>query len=235
VWALDTNVRGMVAYRPIGQMQHPQDCRKRLVQAALRLFVSRGYHNTSIAAILRESDCKRGTLYYYFSSKEELGYAVIDEWIRLLVEQGAHSHIRSKEHPIDRLLKVFADLPSTLKLESGHSVQTGIAAGMAAVHEGFRQRLATRVVPLFQEFEPMIAKGVADGQIADSVDPRQLPHFVMVVGYGLHMARQLGQEQLIPEDAKTWLRDYLNSLRSRQKEEARRPAAPKEQEEGGQV
>jgi len=213
VLALDTDVRDMITYRPIGQMSRQQDSRKHLVETALRLFAGRGYHNTSIADILRESGCKRGTLYHYFSSKEELGYAVIDEWVRLLVEQGAHSHIRSKEHPIDRLLKVFDDLPSTLKLESGHSVQTGIAAGMAAVHEGFRQRLATRVVPLFEEFEPMIAKGIADGQIADSVDPRQFPYFVMVLGYGLHMARQLGQEQLMPEDAKGWLRDYLNSLR----------------------
>jgi TetR/AcrR family transcriptional repressor of nem operon len=211
--ALDTNVRGMVVYRPIGQMSDQQDSRQRLVQAALRLFAKHGYYHTSIADILKESECKRGTLYHYFSSKEDLGYAVIDEWVRLLVEQGAHSHIRSKEHPIDRLLKVFDDLPSTLELESGHSVQTGIAAGMAAVHEGFRQRLATRVIPLFKEFEPMIAKGIADGQIAESVDPHQFPHFVMIIGYGLHLTRQLGQDQLMPEDAKSWLRDYLNSLR----------------------
>jgi TetR/AcrR family transcriptional repressor of nem operon len=213
VLSVDANVRGMIGYRPTGQMELCPDPRKTLVQTALRLFASRGYHGVSIADILRESGCTRGALYYHFSSKEELGYAVIDEWVRLLVEQGAHSHIRSKEHPIDRLLKVFDDLPSTLKLESGHSLQTGIAAGMAAVHEGFRKRLATRVVPLFEEFEPMIAKGIADGQIADSVDPHQFPHFVMIIGYGLHMARQLGQDQLMPEDAKGWLRDYLNSLR----------------------
>ena len=211
--AVDTNVRGMVIYRPIGSMPRQQDRRKRLVQTALKLFASRGYHNTSIVDILRESGCKRGALYHYFSSKEELGYAVIDESIRLLVEQGAHSHLRSKNHPIDRLLAVLDDLPSTLKLESGHTVKTGIAAGMACVHEGFRQRLATRAAPLFEEFEPMIAKGVADGQIADSVDPRQLTHFVMVVGYGLQMVRQLGQEQILPADAKNWIRDYLNSLR----------------------
>ena len=191
----------------------PSDAKKRLVQTALKLFASRGYYHTSIADILRESGCKRGSLYHYFSSKEELGYAAIDESIRLLVEQGAHSHIRSKEHPIDRLLAVLDDLPSTLKLESGHSIKTGIAAGMACVHEGFRQRLATRAVPLFKEFEPMIAKGIADGQIANSVDPRQLTHFVMVVGYGLQITRQLGQEQLLPADAKGWLKEYLNSLR----------------------
>jgi len=194
-------------------MPPKQDCRKHIVHTALRLFASRGYHSTSIADILRESDCKRGSLYHYFSSKEELGYAVIDESIRLLIEQGAHSRIRTKEHPIDRLLAVLDDLPSSLRLESGHYVRTGIAAGMACVHEGFRQRLATRAIPLLEQFEPMIAKGIADGQIADSVDPRQLTHFVVVVGYGLQMARQLGQDQFLPADAKGWIRDYLNSLR----------------------
>ncbi len=189
------------------------DARIRILHAALRLFASRGYYHTSITDILEETGCTRGTLYYYFSSKEELGYAVIDESIRLLVEQGAHSHIRTKEHPIDRLLEVLDDLPSTLKLESGHYVRTGIAAGMACVHEGFRQRLATRAAPLLKEFEPMIAKGVADGQIADSVDPRQLAHFVLVVGYGLQIASELGQDQFLPADAKGWIRDYLNSLR----------------------
>ncbi len=61
--ALDTNVRGVVAYRPIGQMSHEQDCSKRLVQAALKLFAIQGYYHTSIADILRESGCTRGTLY----------------------------------------------------------------------------------------------------------------------------------------------------------------------------
>ena len=211
--ALDTNVRGVVAYRPIGQVQHSKDIRKRLVQTALELFASRGYYHTSIAEILRNSGCRRGTLYYYFSSKEELGHAVIDESFRLFSERGAASRLRTKEHPIDRMLKLLDDLPSAIRLETTGSLTAGIAARMASVHEGFRQRLVARVAPLYEEFERMIATGVADGQIADSVNPHQLTHFAMVVSHGLQMARQLGQEQLLPDGARGWLRDYLNSLR----------------------
>ena len=64
-----------------------QDLRQHLVEAALKLFASRGYYHTSIADILKESGCKRGTLYHYFSSKEELGYAAIDESFRLIIEK----------------------------------------------------------------------------------------------------------------------------------------------------
>jgi len=194
-------------------MQHSPDPKKTLVQAALKLFATRGYYHTSIADILEQSGCPRGTLYYHFSSKEELGYAVIDEEMRLLAEQGVAAHMGSDEHPIDRLIKMLEEVPSILQLKVGGLVEVGIAGRMATVHEGFRQRLATRAVPLIEQCERMVAKGIADGQIADSVDPVQLTHFALAVSYGLQMVRQLGQEQLMPDGSRGWIRDYLNSLR----------------------
>jgi AcrR family transcriptional regulator len=194
-------------------MPRRRNCRKRIVQVALRLFATRGYPATSIEDILRESGCGKGAMYYYFSSKEELGYAVIDEYVQLVAQRGVGRHLRGEEHLVDRLLKIFEDVPSTIELETGESFESGIGARMAAVHEGFRQRLATRLAPLVGGFERMVAKGIADGQIADSVNPRQLAHFATVVTYGLQMTRLLGQEQLMPDDARGWMKDYLNSLR----------------------
>jgi TetR/AcrR family transcriptional repressor of nem operon len=206
-------VRGVVAYRPIGQMTSEQDCRKRLVHTALQLFATRGYHSTSIADILRESGCTRGSLYYYFPSKEDLGYAAIDEMLRLLVEQGAASHLQGNAHPIDRLLRTLDDLPSGLRLEPSGSLVIGVTSRMATVHEGFRQRLVTGLAPLIEEIERMLRKGVADGQIVDSVDPRQLAHVAAIVGHGIQMAGLLGQREVISDDARQWMREYLNSLR----------------------
>jgi TetR/AcrR family transcriptional repressor of nem operon len=211
--AIDTNVRGVVAYRLIGSMPGPKDSRKRLVQVAIKLFATRGYYHTSIEDILRESGCTRGLLYYHFSSKEELGYAVIDEWIRLLAEQGAGSHLQTNEHPIDRLLKVADDLPAGLKLETTHPITIAVGARMAAVHEGFRQRLVARLAPMVDGAERMLRKGIADGQIADNVDPRQLAHIAMIMAHGIQMAGLLGQQEVISEEARRWIRDYFNSLR----------------------
>jgi TetR/AcrR family transcriptional repressor of nem operon len=211
--AVDTSMKGAVTYRPTGQMQHSPDPKRTLVQTALKLFASRGYHAVSIADIVRESGCTRGTLYYHFSSKEELGYAVIDEEMRLLAEQGVAAHMGSDKHPIDRLIKMLEEVPNTLQLKGVGLVEVGIAARMAAVHEGFRQRLTTRAVPLIEQCERMVAKGIADGQIADSVDPVQLTHFALAASYGLQMVKQLGQEQLLPDGSRGWIKKYLNSLR----------------------
>ena len=191
-----------------------QDPRKHLVEAALKLFASHGYYHTSIADIVRESGCTKGMLYYHFRSKEELGYAAVDEAVRLLVEQGAASHLQTNGHPIDRVLGVLHDLPCVLKLETTGSLAAGVGARMACVHDGFRQRLVTHLAALAEEAERMMVKGVADGQIADSVDPHQLAHAMVIMAHGLQMASLLGQREVILEDAQRWLKEYLNSLRT---------------------
>ena len=194
-------------------MEHSPDPKKTLVQTALKLFASRGYHAVSIADIVRESGCTRGALYYYFSSKEELGYAAIDESFRLFVEQGAASHMATGGHPIDRLLKFVDDLPSSVKLETTGDLAAGVGARMAAVHEGFRRRVEEHLNDLANDLVGILRKGVANGQIADSVDPRVLAHMCFIVSQGSQFADLLGQRKAIWEDAQHWLKDYLNSLR----------------------
>ena len=194
-------------------MPRRQDPRQRLVQTALKLFASQGYHNTSIADILRESGCKRGSLYYHFSSKEELGYATIDETLRLVAEQGAASHLQIDEHPIDRLLWVVDSLPNVTKSEGPALSGTDIAVRMASVHEGFRKHLSPKLDAMLKQGEENTRRGVADGQIADSVDPVQLVHLVATICAGIQISSLLWEREVVAEDAKRWLKEYLNSLR----------------------
>jgi AcrR family transcriptional regulator len=118
-----------------------------LVQAAIALFARR-------ATITRRWLISPGKRYtrnivrYYFSSKEELGYAAIDEWMRLFLEQAAGSRLKTEKHPIDRLIRMLDDFPTSLRLEAIGSTSAGLAHGMAAVHEGFRKRLR---IPAFVE------------------------------------------------------------------------------------
>jgi AcrR family transcriptional regulator len=188
--------------------------RKRLVQAALKLFASQGYHNTSIDDILEESGCTRGVLYYHFRSKERLGYAAIDEMLRLLAEKGAGRHLRREGHPIDRMLKMIDELPGVAKLNSGDPLTPAVLARMATVHDGFRQRWLEGSQSLIRELEAMVRKGVADGQIAGSVDPRVLTSAFVVVSEGIQFASLLSRPGDLQEEARRWFKEYLNSLRA---------------------
>ena len=58
--------------------QNKADRRQAIVQLALRSFLAHGYEATTMSAIAKEMGGSKGTLWSYFSSKEELLAAVID-------------------------------------------------------------------------------------------------------------------------------------------------------------
>ncbi len=61
--------------------------REQILDAAGRLIHLRGFNNTSVDDILRESGVGKGNLYYYFKSKDELGYAALDRTLERIQEE----------------------------------------------------------------------------------------------------------------------------------------------------
>ncbi|MFF4767342.1 TetR/AcrR family transcriptional regulator [Streptomyces sp. NPDC001255] len=59
--------------------------RRRIGDAALRLFDEHGFHRTSVEAIARAAGVSRATLYQYFLGKEEIFHELMDECAAALV------------------------------------------------------------------------------------------------------------------------------------------------------
>jgi TetR/AcrR family fatty acid metabolism transcriptional regulator len=55
------------------------DKRKRILQAAVKVFARKGYFAARVAEIARRADVADGTIYLYFKSKEALLVALFDE------------------------------------------------------------------------------------------------------------------------------------------------------------
>jgi len=53
--------------------------RKEIMDAALRLFSEKGYHNVSMEEIAKEAEFSVGTIYNFFRSKEELYKSLVKE------------------------------------------------------------------------------------------------------------------------------------------------------------
>ena len=61
-------------------MKQGQETEKKIIQAALELFVRKGYHGTSINAITQKVGLTKGALYSHFNGKGELLIRIIDEF-----------------------------------------------------------------------------------------------------------------------------------------------------------
>jgi TetR/AcrR family transcriptional regulator, cholesterol catabolism regulator len=76
--------------------------RQQLLDVAARLFRERGYHVSSMRDIAHEVGMLSGSIYYHFSSKEELLLAVYEEGLRHIAEQ-VDAAVAERNTPWERL------------------------------------------------------------------------------------------------------------------------------------
>jgi TetR/AcrR family transcriptional regulator, fatty acid metabolism regulator protein len=64
--------------------QDPQSTRGRILDAAMNIFASKGYHDTRLDEIVDESKTSKGAIYFHFPNKERLFLALVDQFADLL-------------------------------------------------------------------------------------------------------------------------------------------------------
>jgi TetR/AcrR family transcriptional regulator, transcriptional repressor for nem operon len=81
--------------------------KNRILAGAKELFLARGYAATTVDAICEKAQLTKGSFYYFFDSKEDLGLAVLDWSLRRsaqMLASGPHVGI------VDPVEKAFAFL-----------------------------------------------------------------------------------------------------------------------------
>jgi AcrR family transcriptional regulator len=79
-----------------------------MIDAAERVFFSRGYENASMDEVAREAGFTKKTIYMYFSSKEQIYYEIMIRGYRLLITMLEDNFKEKKqENAIDELRSIF--------------------------------------------------------------------------------------------------------------------------------
>jgi AcrR family transcriptional regulator len=86
---------------------HADGTRARILDAARELFVDRGYAGTSVRDIAEHLGMTKGALYYHFSSKEDLLYALVEPLLEALQEFVARARDTGR---VGDLLRRLVDL-----------------------------------------------------------------------------------------------------------------------------
>ena len=73
-----------------------QNVKRRIVDAAWKLFYEKGYDDTTVDDIIKLSDTSKGSFYYYFGSKNGLLSAIIEEkgfeFFKILQRSAEYKH-----------------------------------------------------------------------------------------------------------------------------------------------
>lgn len=140
-----------------------------ILDAAEKLFATKGFDNTSTGDILDTVGIARGTLYYHFKSKEDILDGVIERMTNRLM-QDAGEIAGNKELPMmERLTKAIMSLNVEAKI--GHEVMEQVHRPQnALMHQKMQMTLLAGINPILTELvEEGIEQGICHTQYPESV------------------------------------------------------------------
>ncbi len=197
--------------------RNPDLTRQALLQAAFQEIYRCGFQAASIDNILSKVSVTKGALYHHFGSKQELGYAVVDELIRQRILDRWVRSLEKAENPIDGLFAILR----TKEPHPGFDPRLGcplnnLAQEMSPLDEGFRKRLEN----VFREWREGIAmalrRGQEKGQVKSDVNPSEAADFFLAALEGSVSLAKNAQDRNLFDNCKAGLARYLESLRAQE-------------------
>jgi TetR/AcrR family transcriptional repressor of nem operon len=191
--------------------------KEHIIEVASHLVHLRGFNHTSIGEILRESGVGKGNFYYYFRSKEELGYAIIENNLRRFSEEVTEKAFRGNR---DALAQLYDFLNILVEIHRQRHCVGGCRLGnmameMSDIHEKFRKRFQE----VFDSWEAQIADLVRtaqmSGQLTSHADPAVLAQFVIASIEGAILLAKVKKDvralECCVEELKKYIRIYVDS------------------------
>ena len=138
-----------------------------LLQIAYRLFVSRGYENTSVDEIIDEAGIAKGTFYYYFESKEQM----LEEVIGMMIDKEAEaaSAVLDADIPIPQ--KIIGIIASFRPAPEEHSIEGALMQPENIImHDKIKQHLVEKCIPMLSK---VVEDGIREGIfVCDNIPSR---------------------------------------------------------------
>lgn len=165
--------------------QREDPLRERLLDAATRVFARQGYAGTKILDVVREAGLSTGAIYGRFRSKNDL--------LREAVIRRSTNAARIAGGRVERV----ADLITRAATQQARSLTDAEAVRLEAYVAARREpelaaALADAQARWRRSVEPLVEAALADGTVAEGVDPEAVLYFIRTVHLGLLLQRGAG-------------------------------------------
>jgi AcrR family transcriptional regulator len=206
--------------------------RAALVAAARRVFERDGYLNTRLTDITAEANCSTGSFYTYFTNKEEIFAAVLEE----AQEEMLHPHVREVLDTEDPVAVIEAANRAYLESYERNAALMRLLEQVATIDDDVRE-FRRRRADLFAQrnarsIRDLQARGLADPTLDPVVASRALSSMVSRTAYAAYvLGDDVDRELLVTTLTRLW----ANALRLERPDAGkaparkRRPAATKRQ------
>ncbi len=140
-------------------VKEAEERKNEILDAAERLFGTKGFDSASTNDILAETGIARGTLYYHFKSKEDILDAMIERMMQRLLAKAKEAAER-KEIPVLQRLTMMIKALQPREDRSGRFMEQIHKPQNALMHQKIQERLLAEMNPLLTG---LIEEGIEAG------------------------------------------------------------------------
>ncbi len=137
--------------------------KRKIFETSMKLFAKKGYDATSIEEITATVGVAKGTLYYHFSSKEEIFNFLVEEGMKLL-KNSIDIKISKLDHTIDKLRAVIL---IQIKIIAKYEDFMTIVLSQIWGHEPRNIMCKEKVIEYIKTIEDLVEEGIQKGEIID--------------------------------------------------------------------
>ncbi|MCU7853330.1 MAG: TetR/AcrR family transcriptional regulator [Candidatus Thiodiazotropha sp. (ex Monitilora ramsayi)] len=198
------------------QTTSADDTRLSLLEAAYDEIHHYGFQAASLNAILQRTGVTKGALYHHFSSKLQLGYAVLDEAITHKLESMWFEPMQRPGDAVDILIDTIRQAGEYFGSEEialGCPLNN-LAQEMSPIDDGFRQRIDVLYQRWQQNIINLLTRGQHENCISKTINVTDTALFILASLEGCMSMAKNAQSHDVLMSCGEGLLHYLESLRA---------------------
>ncbi|MEH6475850.1 MAG: TetR/AcrR family transcriptional regulator [Sneathiella sp.] len=168
--------------RPPKKTDGQLDTKDQLIRQGTAILTEKGFSSTGIGEILRDINIPKGSFYHYFSSKDEFGLAVVENFGAFFARKLDKWLLNTDRTPLDRLEDFIEDAKDGMRR---YEFRRGCLIGnlgqeLGSLSEDFREPLET----IFLDWQGRVARCLdeakASGHIPTVLNTEEMAAFFWI-------------------------------------------------------
>ncbi|WP_151957764.1 TetR/AcrR family transcriptional regulator [Acinetobacter guillouiae] len=173
--------------------------RQHILNTSFKLVLHKGFVGVGLQEILTTCGVPKGSFYYYFSSKEAFGCALLQQYLadyKVKIDQLILQEERSAYARLVALWQAWIDDPC--HNDGGwaeNCLIVKLAAEVSDLSEDMRQILNFGVTKLTERIANLLSDGQQDGSIPQHIEPEKMAQTMYQLWLGAALLAKLAQNK----------------------------------------
>jgi len=158
-----------------------QSKREEILDAAVRVFGRHGFHFTRMVDVAREAGIGKGTIYEYFSSKNDLLSAAFNRYMHM-IRQDMETLLAGPHSPVEKIRLIIQHVLDT-SAQNPDLILVFFDFWIHSVHDGDQQEINFKTI--YAEYRELtrvlLQEGIARGEVRHDVPANTAALFVSAI------------------------------------------------------